>query len=78
MTCLDEAERIARDDPARLRMVTLMRAEAYVRHEHWNEAVALLDGIEGQSFPSPNDALQADVLRGKPNLAAAIRQKQSP
>ena len=75
--CLDEAERLARDDPPRLQMLAGMRAEAYIRGQRWDEGLTLLDSVQGQPLPSPKTALQIDVLRaeaelGRGNAAEAV------
>lgn len=77
MAYLDQAEQIAHDDPVRLRMLMLMRVQVCVQHELWDEAATRLERIEGQSFPSPNDALNIDALRahvelGRGNPAEAV------
>src|SRR5262249_14663695 len=74
---LDQAEQVAYDDPIRLRMLILMRTQVCIQHGFWDEAAELLERVEGQSFPSPNDALNIDALRahvelGQGNPAGAV------
>ncbi len=77
--CLDEAERLAHDNPSLLSELIAMRAGAYVRHQRWDEALALLDNVKGRSFSSPNMTLniamlraEAELGRGNPADAVAI------
>ena len=82
MGYLDRAEQVAQDRPEELQMLTVMKAEANIRHEKWPEALALLDSVQGKKFSSPNTELGIDVIRaeaelgqGNPTEALAIADR---
>jgi CHAT domain-containing protein/tetratricopeptide (TPR) repeat protein len=78
ISCLDQAERLAaRDSPAKLQTLTAMRAEAYLRHGRLDEALAILDQVQRQTFSSlydelQNDRLRAEIKLGRGDTAGAV------